>query len=248
MAVPSPAVAAIPVAAADAAVLVSVAQAADIATWQLLLKASRDRYEHLVDEIDPQWVLPWLPAALCDPAARTPSDRDRLSAALLARFGLSWPALSCWKPPLHRIGLLPRADALRVLSALALFCNPSLLTRSVDANRWRQVRELLGEAACEALIARSLPLVRPRPTSAGHLTATMLARDGLETLVAGMTPGHDDLVNVMRFYLPVPGELQLHIPISARCVSAVMMCTAFYAHLDEFIPDLLWLFGSNSAE
>jgi hypothetical protein len=220
-------------------------EAKGLETWSVLLQAACKRYVNLVDEADPQWVKPWLPAALGTPAAWTPVDRQCLSAALLSRFSLEWPAVSCWLPRIHRIGLLKRADALRVLGALAVFCHPSLLTHSLDAGRWRCARELLGEPTCERLIACAPAAALPAPKIKGVLTAAALAEIGLSIVDAALLPTNANVVNLMRFYLPVRAPLR-RPPSPAQCARAAVVCTAFLTHLDELFPDLIWLFGSNS--
>lgn len=212
--------------------------------WAALLESSGTRYAALLSDTHPQWLDSWLPAVLRPPTPLPAANELRLAQLLLKRMRLQWPPLSRWRRKAHRIRLLPQKDALRVFSLIGLFAHPALLTHTIDGERWRMTRDVIGAQACETLMAsKHTPLLRG-PSGRCIKSLYALADWGLNVVGSGVAKQDQDVVDLMRLYLPVHGVL--HRPLSAsECRRASGVCDEFFERTEDFIPDLAWLFGSN---
>ncbi len=212
------------------------------AAWQIVLETARSRYIHLVEQSHAEWVGPWLPEAVRGTVMQTQRGGATLSAVLLKRSGVRWPALSSWQPRIHRIGLLPRQDAMRVLGALALFANPSVLYRTVDRSRLQALREFIGAPTCAALLSAPRPLAMPAREGAHLLPPSALAGQGLSLVTACERAVDRNMAGLMRFYLP-PGAVAATTLTDAARSRTAALCAAFFDNVNNLIPDLRWLFG-----
>jgi hypothetical protein len=212
------------------------------AAWVLVLDTARLRYTHLVEQSHADWLQPWLPEAVCGTVMQMPRGGDTLSAALLRRVGVRWPALSAWRSRINRIALLPRQDALRVFGTLALFARPAALYRTVDRGRLQALREFVGAPTCQALLAAPRRVAMPASEGDHLLPPSALAEQGLALVTACDHAVDRNMAGLMHLYLP-PGALAAMPMSEAARRRTASLCDAFFNNVNNLIPDLRWLFG-----
>jgi hypothetical protein len=214
--------------------------------WPAVLQATGTRYAALLSDTHPQWLESWLPTALSPPAPLPAAHELQLVQLLLKRLGVQWPKLSRWHCKLHRIRLLPRKDAERVFALIALFTHPDLLAHTIDGERRRAIRQFVGPQACDALLADLRAPALPTPNQKLIRTLDGLVDWGVHIVGSAILDEDQDVVKLMRLYLPV--HTALYRPLSTpQRARARTVCDEFFERSQDLVPDLSWLFGSNSA-
>jgi hypothetical protein len=212
--------------------------AAPSSCLQLLLEAVRRRSAELAGDLHPAWLEQGL-QRLGLPAAAAASGSTRCAAALAAVYRLQWPPLDRFRCAAHRVVLLPRADMLRVLAAVALHAERERMRLTIGAGVRAMLVERLGEVAYRALLeAPSLRGGQLAPLTAAELAPDRLAWAGVGRLVTSGAWNSRSLLQRVRLALeptqagPVPGAA------GRRSQPDVV------ARLPTYFPEHAWLFGS----
>jgi hypothetical protein len=203
-----------------------------------LLDAVRRRSADLADDLHPALLERGL-RRLGLPVDPAVTGSPKCAAALAALYGLQWPSLDHFEARAHRVALLPRRDALRVLAAVALHAERTRVRLSIGPGLRALFVERVGESAYRTLMeAPSLRAATAGPFSVAELEADRLARRGLEALVSiGAWSSRRLLHRVGLAFEPASDEAQAG-GLDVHAVQEVL------DGISSYFPEHAWLFGS----
>jgi hypothetical protein len=160
--------------------------------------------------------------------------------AFASLYGLRWPSLARFERRAHRIALLPRAEILRVLTAVALHDDRERVRRCIERGLRGTIVRLVGEAAYQGLIdAPRRPARTPTALAAADLDSGRLASAGYAVLSAQSAWQCRDMLAWVRLALP------LATPDAAEPAwPALSEPAPVLDRLLTYFPEHAWLFGS----
>jgi Bacterial type III secretion protein (HrpB4) len=207
-----------------------------------LFALAQRKSARLAQHVHPDWVsaaLPghaaWALQEQCGPALA------RVSLLLGRLYGVRWPGLVSLRDRAHRVAVLTRPLALRVLATAALYVQRAAVRRCVGRDARQALVDLVGEPAYAALLAA--------PDAGGPRAEVDLrqhdldfwAAEGYRALhVAGAWRCKD--ASVIARLLLAPGAFDGAAPADAAPADDM---AAFVHQLDSFFPEQSWLFGSD---
>ena len=199
-----------------------------------LMAAARAKSDDLVAQLHPAWVqAAWQRVGF----ERAPAGGPHAHRALAAVYGLRWAPLDALRQRAHRIALLPRAQVLRVLAAVALHGQRERVRRSIGRGARQAVIERIGEPAYnELLAAPPAPAAKATPLEPAELDLDYLAAAGCARLGERREWQCRDSLAWVR----------LALPPSATSTSGAAPADADspLARLPHYFPEHAWLFGS----
>jgi Bacterial type III secretion protein (HrpB4) len=169
------------------------------------------------------------------------------SAALLAVYNVRWPSLSALVRRLHRLWVLPLAEVLRVLQAVALYERRSDVRRCIGRSVRTSLVDRVGRSAFDLIVATPGANTSPAgESSIANLPATLLARSGFEALEMHNCWECSDSRQLVALCLPPEFT-------DARCAPSAfaepeLPATDLHGlieRLDLFFPEHAWLFGCD---
>jgi hypothetical protein len=209
-----------------------------------LLLATQQKASHLVEQVHPAWVEAALPdhAALSSALGGTHAVA-RASVLLADLYKVKWPSLSSLRSKAHRVALLAREPALRVLAAAALYVRRGSVRRCVGREARAALVALVGESAYTALINAPDAGGPQAVLDTSDLRADTWAAEGYRTLHSAGTWSCRDASVLTRLTL-APGALDIRpAPLTTPPLSGDVM--DFLNKLDALFPEQAWLFGSD---
>jgi hypothetical protein len=203
----------------------------------LLFRAVDTKARCLADELHPSWR-----ECISRDLGLSPALGRRGSALLSAAFELRWPSLAELREPVHRISLLGREQTVRVLALHALYAWHERVRVSIG----REVRDflvaLVGGVAYGQLVGEAPSGLRNVvPLGPQELDADMLAAAGFRSLCRSGAWASRDAMAITRLSLPPPAVKQA----AALEEGATATAAQRPLKIDEYFPELTWLFGSD---
>ena len=170
-------------------------------------------------------------------AARSP---QRWSDTLAAFYKLQWPPIDRFQVRAHRIAVLPRAELLRVLAAIALHGERGRVRLSIGPGLRAAVIERVGEVAYVRMLEAPLPLQGAQGgLTAAELEPERLAAVGLARLVECGEWRSSSLLSWMRVAIAPLDETLLPGVKRVEAESREAL-----SRLPSYFPEHAWLFGS----
>ncbi len=204
-----------------------------------LMDAARRKSLELGDNLHPAWRQGCWHRIGVDAAtaARSP---QRWSQTLAAFYKLQWPPIDRFQSRAHRIAVLPRAELLRVLAAIALHGERGRVRLSIGPGLRAAVIERVGEIAYARML-EAPPLAQGAHGgfSAAELEPERLAALGLARLVECGEWRSASLLSWMRVAIAPQGETLLPGVKRVEAESREAL-----SRLPSYFPEHAWLFGS----
>jgi hypothetical protein len=209
-----------------------------------LMTATQEKAARLVQQVHPAWVEAALPGhAALSPVMDGVQAVMRSSFLLAELYKVNWPSLVSLRSKAHRVALLAREPALRVLAAGALYVRRGAVRRCVGREARRALVELVGEAAYVALVNAPDAGGPQAALDTSDLRADVWAAEGYRTLHAAGTWTCRDASILTRLTL-APGALDEQLtPVGTAHLNVDVV--DFLNKLDVLFPEQAWLFGSN---
>ena len=124
------------------------------AVLERLFAAVSDKSARFVSNIDCGWVDQVWAGLSAQAAAARDTHADRVSsAALQAAYGVRWPSLTALAQRVHRLAVLPLADVLKVLQAVALYQRRAEVRRCIGRTARLAIIGRVGQAAFDVILA-----------------------------------------------------------------------------------------------
>jgi hypothetical protein len=131
--------------------MLAVAPVNRVGLVRRLLAAALAKSADVPAQLHPAWVqMAWQRVGIAPPSG---AGAARCSAALATVYGLQWTSLSRFHHLPHRIALLPRAELMRVLAAVALHLDRERVRHSIGRGLRAAVIERIGDVAYAGVLA-----------------------------------------------------------------------------------------------
>jgi Bacterial type III secretion protein (HrpB4) len=229
--------------------VVSTAELA--APLQSLFAAAQSKSLRLAQHVHPAWVAAALPHhsawALQGPDGPV---AQRVSQLLGQLYGVRWPGLHSLRQRAHRVALLTRPLALRVLAGAALYLQRAGVRHCVGRASRLALEDMVGAPALAALLNSSTAdhsSSNKNPLGLANLNPELWAAEGYRALhAAGLWTCKDASVIVRLTLAPGAFDEPTQATAATPDIAPSTADMAVYLHqLENFFPEQSWLFGSN---
>jgi Bacterial type III secretion protein (HrpB4) len=170
-----------------------------------------------------------------------------VSSALQAIYGVRWPGFGALVRRLHRLSVLPLADVLRILQAVALYERRSDVRRCIGRSARRTLIDRIGQPAFDMIVTTPGEITGSLgPVDIVNIPVTQLARSGFKTLEINNCWECPDSRHLVALCLP-PDHVEARREPGA-CSKSVLPATELHGlieRLDLLFPEHAWLFGCD---
>lgn len=215
------------------------------AVLERLFGAVADKSARFVSNIDCGWVDQVWAGLSAQAAAARDEHADRVtSAALQTAYGVRWPSLTALTQRVHRLAVLPLADVLKVLQAVALYQRRAEVRRCIGRTARVAIIDRVGQAAFEAILAApGNDASSECETAFNALPAHVLARSAFRALESGGLWVCRDSHRLVSLCL-APDAAAKALPCAPSAPPAANFQPLIH-QLDLLFPEHAWLFGCD---